>query len=199
MADESNTNTQAGTQQPSGTTPPAIDYDKIESIVNKGTQQKESAILKAYFEQLGMSGEEVQTAVQDYKSRQASVAQQKETNYANAQEEIKQLKSQILQSNIQSQAKDIALDLGVDKSTVPYVVKMADMQNVTNEKGEISTENLKAAIEKVLTDIPALKGTKPQNKGFVQIGGTDAGGNQNAAQNEALANIFGTNRKKGSN
>lgn len=194
MADEPNNNNKPGTAAP-----PAIDYDKITSMVSQGTQQKESAILKSYFEQLGMSGEEVQTAVQDYKSRQASAAQQKETDYANAQEEIKQLKSQILQSNIQSQAKDLALDLGVDKNAVPYVIKMADMHNVANEKGEISAENLKAAIEKVLTDIPALKVTKQQSSGFVQIGGTGADGNQNAAQNEVLANIFGTNRKKGSN
>ncbi len=158
MADETGTNTQTGTQQPGGTASPAIDYGKIESMIAKGTQQKESSILESYFKQLGMSSEEVQTAVQDFKSKRDSQAKEKETSYANAQQEIAKLKAEILRSNIQSQAKDIALDLGVDKSAVPYVVKMADMQNAANEKGEISTENLKAAIEKVLTDIPALKG-----------------------------------------
>ncbi len=199
MADETGTNTQTGTQQPGGTAPPAIDYDKIESMIAKGTQQKESFILESYFKQLGMSSEEVQTAVQDFKSKRDSQAKEKETSYANAQQEIAKLKAEILQSNIQSQAKDIALDLGVDKNAVPYVVKMADMQHAANEKGEISTENLKAAIEKVLMDIPALKGDKAQNNGFVPIGGSGSSGDQNAAQNEALANIFGTNRKKGSN
>lgn len=196
---EEETNNPAGTQQPGGNTPPAIDYAKIESMISKGTQQKESAILESYFKQLGMSGEEVQTAVQDYKSKQASAVQQKEADYTNAQQKIAQLEAQILQSNIQSRAKDIALDLGVDKNAVPYVIKMADMQNAVNEKGEISAENLKAAIEKVLSDVPALKGSPQQNSGFVQIGGTGTGGNQSAAQNEVLANIFGTNRKKGSN
>ena len=49
-------NTQA---QQQATQPEAIDYSKIEAMISKGTQQKESAILKSYFEQQGMTDEEV--------------------------------------------------------------------------------------------------------------------------------------------
>ena len=60
MADtENNTQAQA-TQQ---VTAPEIDYGKIESMINKGTQQKENAILKSFFEQQGMTEDEVKTAI----------------------------------------------------------------------------------------------------------------------------------------
>ncbi len=194
MADETKpTGTESG-----AAAPPAIDYDKIESMIIKGTQQKESAILKSYFEQLGMSSEEVQAAVQDFKSKRDSQANEKETNYANAQQEIAQLKAQILQDKIDRKANDMAMDLGVERSAVPYVIRMADLTNAVNDKGEISEDAIKAALEKVLTDVPGLKSDKTRSNGFVRIGGSGSN-TQTTAQNEVLANIFGTNRKKGSN
>ena len=92
MADETGSqNTPQG-----GTQPPAIDYGKIEDMIHKGTQQRESAILEGYFKQLGMSGEELQTAVQDFKTKRATQAKEKETSYQNAQQEITRLKAQVL-------------------------------------------------------------------------------------------------------
>lgn len=84
MADETGSqNTPQG-----GTQPPSIDYGKIEDMIQKGTQQRESTILEGYFKQLGMSGEELQTAVQDFKTKRATQAKEKETSYQNAQQEI---------------------------------------------------------------------------------------------------------------
>ena len=94
MADETGSqNTPQG-----GTQPPFIDYGKIEDMIQKGTQQRESTILEGYFKQLGMSGEELQTAVQDFKTKRATQAKEKETSYQNAQQEITRLKAQVLES-----------------------------------------------------------------------------------------------------
>lgn len=94
MADETGSqNTPQG-----GTQPPSIDYGKIEDMIQKGTQQRESTILEGYFKQLGMSGEELQTAVQDFKTKRATQAKEKETSYQNAQQEITRLKAQVLES-----------------------------------------------------------------------------------------------------
>ena len=59
-------------------------------------QHRESTILEGYFKQLGMSGEELQTAVQDFKTKRATQAKEKETSYQNAQQEIVRLKAQVL-------------------------------------------------------------------------------------------------------
>ena len=164
MADTEN-NTQAQTQA-TQVTAPEIDYGKIEAMINKGTQQKEHAILKSFFEQQGMTEDEVKTAISSYKAEQGKKAEEQKTAYANMQAENEQLKAQILQSNINAKATDIGLDMGVDKNAVGYLIKMADLSKAVNEKNEISEEAIKNAFEDVLKNVPALKVSVNSNTGF---------------------------------
>lgn len=147
-------------------TAPEIDYGKIEAMINKGTQQKENAILKSFFEQQGMTEDEVKTAISSYKAEQGKKADEQKTAYANMQAENEQLKAQILQSNINAKATDIGLDMGVDKNAVGYLIKMADLSKAVNEKNEISEEEIKNAFEEVLKNVPALKASVNSNTGF---------------------------------
>lgn len=165
MSDTGNaqvTQTQA-TQQ---ATAPEIDYGKIEAMINKGNQQKENAILKSYFEQQGMTEEEVKGAVAEYRANKQRQAQEQKNAYATMQAENEQLKAQILQSNINAKATDIGLDMGVDKNAVTYLIKMADLSKAVNEKNEVSEEAIKNALEEVLKNVPALKASVNSNTGF---------------------------------
>ena len=167
MEDTGNTQVtpQPQAQQTQQTTP-QIDYGKIEAMINKGTQQKENAILKSFFEQQGMTEDEVKTAITTYKAEQGKKAEEQKTAYANMQAENEQLKAQILQSNINAKATDIGLDMGVDKNAVGYLIKMADLSKAVNEKNEISEEEIKNAFEEVLKNVPALKASVNSNTGF---------------------------------
>ena len=165
MSDTDNTQV-TQTQATQQTTAPEIDYGKIEAMINKGTQQKENAILKSFFEQQGMTEDEVKTAISSYKAEQGKKAEEQKTAYANMQAENEQLKAQILQNNINAKATDIGLDMGVDKNAVPYLVKMADLSKAVNEKNEISEEEIKKAFEEVLKNVPALKASTNSNTGF---------------------------------
>ena len=147
-------------------TTPQIDYGKIEAMINKGTQQKENAILKSYIEQQGMTEDEVKSAVAEYRANKKKQADEQKTAYANMQAENEQLKAQILQSNINAKATDIGLDMGVDKNAVGYLIKMADLSKAVNEKNEISEEAIKNAFEEVLKNVPALKASVNSNTGF---------------------------------
>ena len=168
MADTENTQVtpQPQAQQTQQVTAPEIDYGKIEAMINKGTQQKENAILKSFFEQQGMTEDEVKTAITTYKAEQGKKAEEQKTAYANMQAENEQLKAQILQSNINAKATDIGLDMGVDKNAVGYLIKMADLSKAVNEKNEISEEEIKNAFEEVLKNVPALKASVNSNTGF---------------------------------
>ena len=168
MADTENTQVtpQPQAQATQQTTAPEIDYGKIEAMINKGTQQKENAILKSFFEQQGMTEDEVKTAISSYKAEQGKKAEEQKTAYANMQAENEQLKAQILQSNINSKATNIGLDMGVDKNAVGYLIKMADLSKAVNEKNEISEEAIKNAFEEVLKNVPALKASVNSNTGF---------------------------------
>ena len=160
-------NTQVTPQpQTQQVTAPEIDYGKIEAMINKGTQQKENAILKSFFEQQGMTEDEVKTAITTYKAEQGKKAEEQKTAYANMQAENEQLKAQILQSNINAKATDIGLDMGVDKNAVGYLIKMADLSKAVNEKTEISEDEIKNAFEEVLKNVPALKASVNSNTGF---------------------------------
>ena len=165
MADAGN-NTQVTPQPQAQQTTPQIDYGKIEAMINKGTQQKENAILKSFFEQQGMTEDEVKSAVAEYRANKQKQADEQKTAYANMQAENEQLKAQILQSNINAKATDIGLDMGVDKNAVGYLIKMADLSNAVNEKNEISEEAIKNAFEEVLKNVPALKASVNSNTGF---------------------------------
>ena len=165
MSDTDNTQV-TQTQATQQTTAPEIDYGKIEAMINKGTQQKENAILKSFFEQQGMTEDEVKTAISSYKAEQGKKAEEQKVAYANMQAENEQLKAQILQSNINAKATDIGLDMGVDKNAVAYLIKMADLSKAGNEKNEISEEAIKNAFEEVLKNVPALKASTNSNNGF---------------------------------
>ena len=177
MSDTDNTQV-TQTQATQQTTAPEIDYGKIEAMINKGTQQKENAILKSFFEQQGMTEDEVKTAITSYKTEQEKKAEEQKNAYANMQAENEQLKAQILQSNINAKATDIGLDMGVDKNAVAYLIKMADLSKAVNEKNEISEEEIKKAFDEVLKNVPALKASQNSNTGF------KFGADNNQAEND---------------
>ena len=167
MADTENTQVTPQPQaQATQQTTPQIDYGKIEAMINKGTQQKENAILKSFFEQQGMTEDEVKTAISSYKAEQGKKAEEQKNAYENMRAENEQLKAQILQSNINAKATDIGLDMGVDKNAVAYLIKMADLSKAVNDKNEISEEEIKNAFEEVLKNVPALKASVNSNTGF---------------------------------
>lgn len=169
-----------------------IDYDKLADVINKGTQSKENAILKSYFEQQGMSQEEVNQAIKEFKTSKQTKAQEQTATLTTLQQENEQLKAQIVKARVDDVAYKQALGLGIEANTIPYVTKLADLSKVTNEKGEIDENLITAALNKVLEDVPQLKGTNQQdNKGFQQIGAGGSG--QKSSTDDALKAAFGLN------
>ena len=167
-----------------------IDYDKLADVINKGTQSKENAILKSYFEQQGMSQEEVSQAIKEFKTSKQSKVQEQQTTLTTLQKENETLKAQMLKAKVDDVAYKQALGLGIEANTIPYVTKLADLSKVTNEKGEIDEKLVVTALNKVLEDVPQLKGNNQQSKnGFQQIGAGSNGAKQN--NEDALKMAFG--------
>ena len=83
-----------------------------------------------------------------------------------------------------------AISLGLDAKTIPYVLKMADLSQVMGQDGEINDEALKAALNRVLEDVPALKPQTPGSTGFIQVGAA-SGQQQTQATDDALKKAFG--------
>ena len=187
-------NDASNTQQQSNDGKSGIDYGKIQSMIDKGVQRKENAILKSYFEQQGMSEDEIKSAIGDWKAKKQTQAQEQTNAYAKLDEANKELQAKLTQELLSKQAFNDCLDLGVDKNTIPYVIKSADFKDAIDEKGEVKADKVREVIEKVLADVPAFKGTSKDDKGFkIGVGG-DA---EDATEQEnALRKAFGLAPKK---
>ena len=141
-----------------------IDYDKIQAMIDRGTAQKESAILKSYFDQLGLTGDEAKQALEAFKAQKAEKS-------VNLQKENEQLKAQILQGKVDTAVNKAASELGISAANIPYVTKLADLKGATNDKGEVDEKVISDALKKVLEDVPAFKTADPGNPTGFQVGG----------------------------
>ena len=191
---DTNTQAQAATGAKNNDGNAVIDYDKIQSMIDKGVQQKENAILKSYFEQQGMSEDEVKAAIGDWKSKKQTQAKEQTDSINQLTESNKALQARLTQELLNRQAFNDCLDLGVDRATIPHVIKCAEFNDCLDDKGEVKADKVRETIEKVLADVPAFKGTAKDEKGF-KVG---VGGEQDDAteQENALRKAFGLAPKK---
>ena len=147
---------------------------------------KEDTALKAYFKQQGLSQEEVEQAIAAFKQQKAA----SQPDVAALQQQATQAQALAQQAQMQAAATMAAVSLGIDAKTIPYVLKMADLSQVMGQGGKINDEALKAALNKVLEDVPALKPQAAGSTGFIQVGAA-SGQQQTQTTDDALKKAFG--------
>ena len=168
----------------------AIDYAKIQQMLEGTLAAKEDTALKAYFKQQGLSQEEVEQAIAAFKQQKAA----SQPDVAALQQQATQAQALAQQAQMQAAATMAAVSLGIDAKTIPYVLKMADLGQVMGQDGKINDEALKAALNKVLEDVPALKPQAAGSTGFIQVGAASGGQTQQTVDTE-LDRIFGVKKK----
>lgn len=176
--------------QAQGQQVPVIDYTKIQQMLDGTLAAKEDTALKAYFRQQGLSQEDVEQAIAAFKQQKA--AQQPDVGAI--QQQLTQAQAVAQKAMIDSAATMAAVSLGLDAKTIPYVLKMADLSQVMGQDGKINDEALKAALDKVLEDVPALKPQASGSTGFIQVGAASEGQTQQTVDTE-LDRIFGVKKK----
>ena len=173
-------------QNPQQASTPAIDYGKIQQMLDGTLAAKEDTALKAYFKQQGLSQQEVEQAIAAFKQQKAANT----PDVGAMQTQLTQAQAEARQAQIQSAAVLAAVSLGIDAKTIPYILKMADLSQAVGQDGKINEENLKAALNQVLEDVPGLKPQAAGAAGFVQVGAangnTGAGQAQQATQNQQV-------------
>lgn len=161
--------------------------EDLDKIVTERTGRAEKSALKSFFQQQGLTEEEANAAIADYKKAKAEKAEASKNDAKaqaeradaaekKAQEAIAKAQAALLKANAQIQAAN----LGVKSNKLDYVVKMADLTKVSfNDDGDPDEAAIKSAVEQVLKDVPELKDTK-ETSGF-KIG---ADGNKDTGSNE---------------
>jgi hypothetical protein len=177
-----------------GTTP-TIDYDKIASILDGKMKVTEESVLKGYFKNQGLTGDEMSQAIEMFKKDKASrepdvnALNQKITDANTALEKANKAR---LMAETKVEAMMMASELGVEQKVVPYLLKMADLSSVVTD-GNIDNEKLKESLGNVLKDIPQLKLDAEEKPNGFKIGADTS--KQTVGQNDELARIFGVKMK----
>lgn len=149
----------------------AIDYSKIQQMLDGALAANEDAALKAYFKEQGLSQQEAEQAMAAFKQQKAA----NQPDVAAMQSQLEQAQAAARQAQIQSAAAMVAVSLGLDAKTIPYVLKMADLGKAADKDGKINEETIKTELNKVLEAVPALKPQPAGSSGFVKIGAADPG------------------------
>jgi len=156
-----------------------IDYNKIQEMIDGRNAKTEDSVLKSYFQKQGLSAEEMESAINTFKTQKANQAnaQNKELSDAQASLQKTQLENQRLR--IEKKAYDFVDDLNIDNKTMPYLLKMADLSNCVDKDGKVLEDTLKTALEKVITDVPGLKKQVQGTVGITVGANTNNGTNSN--------------------
>lgn len=171
------------------------DYDAIFAKLDAILDKRSDGIARSALKDNGIAEDEVKEIVAAYRQQKAGNAQKQSETITALEAENQTLKEQLLRGRLQAEAMTQAATLQVSPDTVPYLLKLADLSGAVDEEGEISKDAVTEALNKVLADIPALKQTKEQAKGFIPIGG---GGQdrQSAELEERQRRWFGLPPKK---
>lgn len=168
---------------------PAIDYEKIQRILDGTLSAKEDTVLKAYFKQQGLSQQEAEQAMVAFKEEKAK----KQPDISAIQQQIADSQEMARQAIVEKEAMLLSGELGIELKTMPYLLKLADVSNVTDDNGNINKETLKTALGKVLEDLPQLKKESGGEQiGFRQVG--SSGKQDTTDLNDQLASIFGNKK-----
>lgn len=189
MAENTVPNTQNG-QETQGATAPNYDeiFNKLDAILDK----RADGLAKSALKDNGIDENEIADIVKAYREQKQSKASEQATALSDAQKTIADLQKQIADRTLDDAFSAAALELGVDTKQVSYVSRLASREDVLGADNQPDVEKVKASINKVLEDIPALKASANANKGFVPVGaktGEGAGSDDDAQKK--LRSYFG--------
>lgn len=197
MADPTTTQTEPTTEpeqatQPGGEQP---NYDAIFAKLDAILDKRSDGIARSALKDNGIAEDEVKEIVAAYRQQKGQAAQRQAEAMSALEAENAKLKDQMLESRLQTEAMSQAGTLGVAAETMPYLLRLADLSGAVDDRGEIQPEAVTEALNKVLTDIPALKQNKEQARGFVLVGG-DGKDRQSAEADDRMRGWFGLSPKK---
>jgi hypothetical protein len=180
------------TPTPAEPTPQTPNYDEIFSKLDAILDKRSEGLAKSALKDNGIEESEIADIVKAYREQK----QQKATEQAKAAEDanktIADLQAQIAERDINDALNAAALEAGITGNALQYVTRLADKADLMGSDGKPDAEKVKAAINKVLEDVPALKASANANKGFVPVGskaGDDAGSGEDAEKK--LRSYFG--------
>lgn len=160
---------------PTNEQPTAPNYDEIFNKLDAILDKRTDGLAKSALKDNGIDEAEIADIVKAYRDQKQSKANEQATSLSDAQKQIAELQRQISDKAVEETFSTEALALGVDAKQLPYISRLANKDGILGADGKPDVEKVKAAILKVLEDVPALKASENANKGFQPVGNTKSG------------------------
>lgn len=164
-----------------------FDYEKLAELVNGKQSVTEDSVLRGYFKQQGLTPDEMTQAIATFKEQKAQNTPDINAIQGEAQANLKRA----LTSEAQTKAMLMASELGVDVKAMPYLVRMANVEEVIGS-GEVDEAKLRSSLEEIISAMPQLKQTAVQG-GFQTVGVETR--QDSTTDDDELYHIFGVKKK----
>lgn len=137
-----------------------FDYDKLAEAIAKRNASHETAVLKGMLKEQGLTKEEVDEAVKQYRQNQANKAKEEQKRIDNIIAENQRYKEAEIAKQVNGEASVIAKELGVREDRIETLIALCDRSKFTDDKGVINKEEMKKELEAKLTSVPEFKNKK---------------------------------------
>ena len=148
-----------------------IDYEKLMKLVEGKQKASEESVLKGYFKQQGLSKEELDSAIADYKAKKA----ESEPNVDEIQKQNTELLEELNSTRVQNAATLETFKMGIKEESVPYLLKLLDLSDAIDDDGKVNQDAVKKSIEDVVKAVPGFASTKEEDSTGIKIGGPGNG------------------------
>ena len=183
---QNTTSTVGDTQATASVNTGNVNYDEIFKKLDSILDKRSEGIAKSALKDNGYEDAEMKEILTQYRASKQAKANEADTQISTLTTELEQVKATLQSERINNEVLTQARSLNVDDATIPYLTKMVDLKSCFDDKGNISGDNVKKALEKVLTDVPGLKKTESGTAG-VQVGANTS------TSNNASGSMFGFN------
>ena len=137
-----------------------FDYDKLAEAIAKRNASHETAVLKGMLKEQGLTKEEVDEAVKQYKQNQANKAKEEQKRIDDILAENKRYKEAEIAKQVNDEASKIAKEIGVRDDRIETLIALCDRSKFTDDKGVVNKEEMKKELEAKLTSVPEFKNKK---------------------------------------
>ena len=173
---------------------------ELERIATERSRRSETAAVKSYLQQQGLTEDEIKEAISAHKTAKQQKKEEERKNLSALQQQVDDYEKNSAAITAAANARVIsaetkvqAIALGIKSDRVDYAVRLADLSKVAvGGDGAVDVDAIKAALEQVVNDLPELKGTVGNEPGF-RVGGPGQG---TATKQEELNKLFGIKEKK---
>ena len=143
--------------------------EDIESKFDELLTKRMDGVAKSILKSNGMEDDEIKTFIESYRAKKKEAEDSKINELELLKSENESLKKSIYQTKLNDELNKLANELNFDSKYTSQIIKLADMSGVRN-KGEVNSEKLKEAVNKVLEECEVFKNTKKTESGFTKIG-----------------------------